>query len=94
MQVPSKLLMGPGPSNSPPQVLQAMTHPLLGHLHPEFTQVGLRSQDGIAGKGESGRKQSGVSAFEKGPKCNERAKKNGNVRQPGRKQSGVVLEEG
>ena len=40
MQVPNKLLMGPGPSNSPLQVHQAMLKPLLGHLHPEFTQVG------------------------------------------------------
>ena len=39
LNVPSKLLMGPGPSNSPQRVHQAMLMPLLGHLHPEFIQV-------------------------------------------------------
>lgn len=39
LNVPSKLLMGPGPSNSPLRVHYAMMKPLLGHLHPEFTQV-------------------------------------------------------
>lgn len=48
LQVPSKLLMGPGPSNSPPQVLQAMVQPLLGHLHPEFTQIMDEVKDGLS----------------------------------------------
>ena len=39
MNVPSKLLMGPGPSNAPPRVLASMAQPLLGHLHPEFVKV-------------------------------------------------------
>lgn len=39
MDVPSKLLMGPGPSNCPPRVLAAGSLPMLGHLHPEFTKV-------------------------------------------------------
>lgn len=39
MHVPIKLLMGPGPSNCPPRVLNASALPLLGHLHPEFTQI-------------------------------------------------------
>lgn len=39
MNVPSKLLMGPGPSNSPLRVHYAMMKPLLGHLHPEFCQI-------------------------------------------------------
>ena len=39
MQVPQKLLMGPGPSNAPTRVLEANALPLLGHLHPEFIQV-------------------------------------------------------
>ena len=41
MQVPQKLLMGPGPSNAPKRVLEANALPLLGHLHPEFIQVSL-----------------------------------------------------
>lgn len=39
MDFPHKLLMGPGPSNCPPRVLNAQSFPLLGHLHPEFTQI-------------------------------------------------------
>ncbi|KAG1704753.1 Serine--pyruvate aminotransferase, mitochondrial [Nymphon striatum] len=38
INVPKKLLMGPGPSNCHPKVLEAGTLPLLGHLHPEFCQ--------------------------------------------------------
>ena len=36
---PTRLLMGPGPSNVNPRVLQAMTMPLLGHLDPDFIGV-------------------------------------------------------
>ena len=39
MVFPQKLMMGPGPSNCPPRVLNACAMPMLGHLHPEFTQV-------------------------------------------------------
>ena len=39
LELPSKTLMGPGPSNCPPRVLKASSLPMLGHLHPEFTQV-------------------------------------------------------
>ena len=41
INVPSKLLMGPGPSNAHPRVLAAGALPLLGHLHTEFTKVFL-----------------------------------------------------
>lgn len=47
MNVPMKTLMGPGPSNSPPRVLNASALPLLGHLHPEFTQIMDEVKDGI-----------------------------------------------
>ena len=33
---PQRLLLGPGPSSVNPQVLQAMTQPVLGHLDPVF----------------------------------------------------------
>jgi alanine-glyoxylate transaminase / serine-glyoxylate transaminase / serine-pyruvate transaminase len=33
---PFRLLMGPGPSNAAPSVLQAMSQPLVGHLDPVF----------------------------------------------------------
>ena len=36
---PARILMGAGPSNVNPRVLQAMTAPLLGHLDPDFIQV-------------------------------------------------------
>lgn len=45
MQIPDKfaaphrLLMGPGPSNVAPSVLEAMAMPLLGHLDPVFVQM-------------------------------------------------------
>ena len=43
MNFPRKTLMGPGPSNAPPRVLNASSLPLLGHLHPEFLQVFVSS---------------------------------------------------
>ena len=36
---PPRLLLGPGPSNAPPRVLQAMAMPLIGHLDPRFIQL-------------------------------------------------------
>lgn len=36
---PARILMGAGPSNVNPRVLQAMTAPLLGHLDPDFIRV-------------------------------------------------------
>ncbi|XP_037797258.1 LOW QUALITY PROTEIN: serine--pyruvate aminotransferase-like [Penaeus monodon] len=47
LNVPSKLLMGPGPSNSPLRVHYAMMKPLLGHLHPEFTQIMDEVKEGL-----------------------------------------------
>ncbi len=34
--MPDRLLMGPGPSNVAPEVLQALGRPITGHLDPEF----------------------------------------------------------
>ena len=34
--LPERLLLGPGPSNLHPRVLQAMAQPVLGHLDPVF----------------------------------------------------------
>tara|TARA_B100001123_G_C15217813_1_gene989984 strand:- start:100 stop:1227 length:1128 start_codon:yes stop_codon:yes gene_type:complete len=33
---PDRILMGPGPSDVPPTVLEAMSRPLVGHLDPSF----------------------------------------------------------
>jgi alanine-glyoxylate transaminase / serine-glyoxylate transaminase / serine-pyruvate transaminase len=38
-QPPPRLLMGPGPSNVAPSVLQALSAPLLGHLDPVFVKM-------------------------------------------------------
>ncbi len=35
----TRILMGPGPSNVHPRVLQAMALPTIGHLDPEFVQI-------------------------------------------------------
>ncbi|XP_063233433.1 alanine--glyoxylate aminotransferase [Bacillus rossius redtenbacheri] len=39
LRVPDKILLGPGPSNCSPRVLHALSLPVVGHLHPECTQV-------------------------------------------------------
>jgi alanine-glyoxylate transaminase/serine-glyoxylate transaminase/serine-pyruvate transaminase len=37
--MPERLLMGPGPSNVAPEVLQALARPITGHLDPSFLAV-------------------------------------------------------
>lgn len=39
IQVPPRLLMGPGPTNSHPRILAAQSLPLLGHMHPPFISI-------------------------------------------------------
>jgi alanine-glyoxylate transaminase/serine-glyoxylate transaminase/serine-pyruvate transaminase len=36
---PERILMGPGPSNVPPEVLRAMAIPTIGHLDPVFLEI-------------------------------------------------------
>ncbi len=43
--LPRRLLLGPGPSNVHPRVLQAMAQPLVGHLDPAFLEVMDEVQD-------------------------------------------------
>ncbi len=38
-KAPSRLLMGPGPSNAAPEVLAAMSQPVVGHLDPVFVKM-------------------------------------------------------
>jgi alanine-glyoxylate transaminase/serine-glyoxylate transaminase/serine-pyruvate transaminase len=38
-ELPARLLLGPGPSNVAPRVLQALSQPLVGHLDPAFLAV-------------------------------------------------------
>jgi alanine-glyoxylate transaminase/serine-glyoxylate transaminase/serine-pyruvate transaminase len=39
INIPSRLLLGPGPSDAHPRVLAAMALPLLGHLDPVFLEI-------------------------------------------------------
>ncbi len=39
LNVPSRILLGPGPSTAAPRVLRAMAAPLMGHLDPKFLEL-------------------------------------------------------
>lgn len=39
LNLPKRILMGPGPSDAHPRVLAAMSKPLIGHLDPEFIKT-------------------------------------------------------
>lgn len=43
-----RTLMGPGPSNVHPRVLQALAMPTLGHLDPEFLEIMNRTKELLA----------------------------------------------
>jgi len=45
--LPERLLLGPGPSNAHPRVLEAMSRPLLGHLDPQFIALLDEVKDGL-----------------------------------------------
>jgi len=45
LDVPPRLLLGPGPSQVDPRVLQVMGTPLLGHLDPSFLEIMNSTQD-------------------------------------------------
>ena len=45
--LPERLLLGPGPSNAHPSVLEAMSRPLVGHLDPAFIALLERVKDGL-----------------------------------------------
>jgi len=47
LYVPNKTLMGPGPSNCSQRVLNSLSNPVLGHLHPECLQIMDEIKDGI-----------------------------------------------
>src|SRR5881275_2049838 len=42
---PTRLLLGPGPSDAHPRVLTALATPLLGHLDPQFLAIMNETQD-------------------------------------------------
>ncbi|XP_018423412.1 PREDICTED: serine--pyruvate aminotransferase isoform X2 [Nanorana parkeri] len=39
LQVPQRLMLGPGPSNVPPRILAAGALHIIGHMHPETFQI-------------------------------------------------------
>ncbi|XP_018798925.1 PREDICTED: serine--pyruvate aminotransferase, mitochondrial [Bactrocera latifrons] len=39
LYVPNKTLMGPGPSNCTQRVLDSLSNPVLGHMHPECFEI-------------------------------------------------------
>jgi len=45
LNTPERILLGPGPSMVPSRVLQAMAHPLIGHLDPKFIELMKEVQD-------------------------------------------------
>jgi len=45
LDMPARLLLGPGPSLVDPRVLQAMALPLVGHLDPKFLELMNRVQE-------------------------------------------------
>lgn len=45
LNLPSRILLGPGPSMVHPRVLRAMAHPLVGHLDPQFIHLMNNVQD-------------------------------------------------
>ena len=47
LQVPTRLLMGPGPANVSPRVLASQTMPMLGHMHPPFFRIMDEIQQGL-----------------------------------------------
>lgn len=80
---PFRLLLGAGPSNIHPRVLQAMTSPLLGHLDPHFLSVMdetrallrqvFQTENAvtlpISGTGTAGMEASMVNILEPGDAC-------------------------
>jgi alanine-glyoxylate transaminase/serine-glyoxylate transaminase/serine-pyruvate transaminase len=44
-KLPERLLLGPGPSNVHPRVLEAMSRPLIGHLDPAFLSLMNQTQE-------------------------------------------------
>lgn len=47
MNIPQRVLMGPGPSDVPTRVLHAMARPTIGHLDPQFLVLMDEIRDGL-----------------------------------------------
>lgn len=80
LNLPSRLLLGPGPSMVHPRVLRAMAAPLVGHLDPEFLNImdeiqrllrnvfrtGNRFTIAVSGTGSAGMEAALVNVIEPG----------------------------
>lgn len=81
--IPERVLLGPGPSNCPPEVLCAMAAPVLGHMDPRYFAIMdetcglLRGVFGtanevtfpVAGTGSAGMEASLVNVLEPGDRA-------------------------
>ena len=47
LDIPQRVLLGPGPSDVPPRVLEALSRPTIGHLDPVFLQLMDGVRDGL-----------------------------------------------
>lgn len=45
LNLPQRILLGPGPSNVHPRVLKALSAPMVGHLDPEFFKIMEESKE-------------------------------------------------
>jgi alanine-glyoxylate transaminase / serine-glyoxylate transaminase / serine-pyruvate transaminase len=82
LKLPRRVLLGPGPSDVPPRVLEAMSRPLLGHLDPDFVSLMDETQEllryafqttnrltlAISGTGSAGMETVVVNLIEPGEK--------------------------
>jgi alanine-glyoxylate transaminase/serine-glyoxylate transaminase/serine-pyruvate transaminase len=80
LRLPRRVLLGPGPCDVPPRVLEAMGTPLLGHLDPDFVALMDETQDllryafqttnrltlAISGTGSAGMETAVVNLIEPG----------------------------
>src|SRR5215210_1333134 len=47
IQIPQRILLGPGPSDVPPRVLAALARPTIGHLDPVFLRLMDEIREGL-----------------------------------------------
>src|SRR5437868_5033715 len=80
--IPQRVLLGPGPSDVPPRVLEALARPTIGHLDPVFLklmdEIRLRLKDvfrtknemtlAVSGTGSAGMETAFVNLVEPGDK--------------------------
>jgi len=82
LNIPERILMGPGPTNVHPRVLQAMASPTIGHLDPKFLEIMDDVQEllrwlfrtknkftiPVSGTGSAGMETCFANVFERGEK--------------------------